>query len=213
MPDIDLHQQDEKHIELNQNIMETKTIGDLTEETTHIGQTTLQNQTMDEQVVSLDAVSQETTITDIQEQEPVTGVTTTRHRKTLKEKWNEKAEKRRIENERKAQEKIVQKEIDEKKKWEKDQAELIKKIDKTFKRWRQKMDNEYMNNDNIDSEEIEKSVEKEMFMEPITNEAFVCVNCRFSTNGGVLECHKYDMKPVNVFNGGNCPKFKAKNEK
>ena len=81
MADIDLHQQDEKHIELNQNIMETKTIGDLTEETTHIGQTTLQNQTMDEQVVSLDAVSQETTITDIQEQEPVTGVTTTRHRK------------------------------------------------------------------------------------------------------------------------------------
>lgn len=173
----------------------------------------MQNQTMDEQVVSLDAVSQETTITDIQEQEPVTGVTTTIHRKTLKKKWNEKAEKRRIENERKAQEKIVQKEIDEKKKWEKDQAELIKKIDKTFKRWRQKMDNEYMNNDNIDSEEIEKSVEKEMFMEPITNEAFVCVNCRFSTNGGVLECHKYDMKPVNVLNGGNCPKFKAKNEK
>ena len=75
------------------------------------------------------------------------------------------------------------------------------------------MDNEYMNNDNIDSEEIEKSVEKEMFMEPITNEAFVCVNCRFSTNGSVLECHKYDMKPVNVLNGGNCPKFKAKNEK
>lgn len=30
MADIDLHQQDEKHIELNQNIMETKTIGDLT---------------------------------------------------------------------------------------------------------------------------------------------------------------------------------------
>ena len=56
---------------------------------------------------------------------------------------------------------------------------------------------------------ITGSMADEPQFEPVTNAGLVCKNCRFRLDGtGVLVCRKYDMKPVVVLNGGECPKFK-----
>lgn len=45
--------------------------------------------------------------------------------------------------------------------------------------------------------------------EPVTNGDLQCADCRFRIpDGGILRCHKYDMKPAEVINGGECPKYK-----
>lgn len=57
---------------------------------------------------------------------------------------------------------------------------------------------------------LKGSFSEEPVIEPITNKDLVCKDCRFATDGGVLECHKYSMKPAKVIDGGECLKYMAK---
>ena len=53
------------------------------------------------------------------------------------------------------------------------------------------------------------SMSGEVVFETMTNDSLKCADCRFRIpDGGVLRCHKFDMKPIEVLNGGDCIKYK-----
>ena len=57
---------------------------------------------------------------------------------------------------------------------------------------------------------INHPMAEEVHFKPMTNDGLICADCRFRIpDGGVLRCHKYDTKPAEVLNGGDCKKYKA----
>lgn len=72
---------------------------------------------------------------------------------------------------------------------------------------------EELEQENVESaEEVRKGpMSEEPQFEMLTNAVLECRNCRFRIpDGGVLRCHKYDMKPAEVLNRvpNACPKYK-----
>ena len=59
------------------------------------------------------------------------------------------------------------------------------------------------------SETPQSSMRGEVVFESMTNNGLKCADCRFKIpDGGVLQCHKFDRKPIEVINGGDCAKYK-----
>lgn len=53
------------------------------------------------------------------------------------------------------------------------------------------------------------SLSGEVVFEFLNNDSLKCADCRFRIpNCGVLRCHKFDKKPVEVLHGGDCVKYK-----
>ena len=64
------------------------------------------------------------------------------------------------------------------------------------------------------SKEINKKWEKDdLQFKPITNASLVCKDCRFRyedvlVRGNTSHCDKFEWKPLDVLNGGDCEAYK-----
>ena len=55
----------------------------------------------------------------------------------------------------------------------------------------------------------ETSLTGDLFMRPVSNDTLACRDCLYRLEGpGVLDCHKYSMKPSTVIMRGECPKYR-----